>query len=388
MGDCVKKFISAFLIVILLTGCTRAEYKEQPAAPPEAETVRGVWLFYRELSMADEKGGTAEGFRKKINRIFDNCTELKINTVFFHVRPFGDSFYPSGIFPLSEYLTGKQGGEIDYDPLEIAVKSAHERNISLHAWINPFRISFSDDESLLADTNPALRLIKSDSSRVYRCSGGMYYNPSCEENHRLIIDGVREIVNNYDVDGIHIDDYFYPDTSEKVDKIQYENYIEKGGRLSLEEWRIQCVNSFVSGLYSAVKSADKNIIVSISPAGNINNNYKTLYADVKRWGSTEGYCDWLIPQLYYGFFNDTLPYEKAAAEWKKITTCGRVKLIAGLGAYKMLSSESEEWKNGSIIERQWQYAEKSGYEGLALFSYSSIISESFRNNGGFLRKIS
>lgn len=374
----MKRLLSVLLILIFLSGCT-APPVEQKTTRVLPESVRGVWLFYRELSMADEKGGTAESFTEKISSIFDNCVSLGINTVFFHVRPFADSFCKSSQFPTSEYLTGEQGGEISYDPLEIAVSAAHEMGISLHAWINPFRISFSDDASRLADSNPAKKLIESGSDRVCRIGGGFYFNPSCAENHKLIIDGVREIVKNYNVDGVHIDDYFYPDTAKSIDKAQYEKYLSGGGKLSLSDWRIQWVNLFVSSLYSAVKAEDESLVVSVSPAGNIDNNYNKLYADVKRWGSVGGYCDWLIPQIYFGYKNSVQPFKKCAEKWRKITTNENVKLIVGLAAYKTLSGESDEWKEDDIIVRQRQTVQDCGYDGFALFSYSSIVSPDFNS---------
>lgn len=376
MGDYVKKLILLFMIIIFLSGCAEQPLPNKDINPVIPKNIRAVWLFYREISMAVENGGTAESYTRKINEIFDKCVSLGINTVFFHVRPFADSFYPSELFPMSEYVTGKQGGAIDYDPLKIAVSLAHQKNISIHAWINPFRISFSDDEKLLCESNPAKELIKKGSDRVCKVGGGLYFNPADEENHRLIINGVREIVNNYDVDGVHIDDYFYPSTDECTDKNLYDAYIKGGGALPLSDWRIQKINSFVSSLYSAVKAQNKNLIVSISPAGNIDNNYKSLYGDVKRWGSTKGYCDWLIPQIYFGFENSVLPYEKAVLKWRKITSEKSVRLIAGLAAYKAAQKDGE-WASDDIISHQWSFAAENGYDGFAMFSYSSLVSDDF-----------
>ncbi len=380
----MKRTASLFLTIFLLTGCAKQPVTDKSDIKKQDETIKAVWIFYRELSMAEEKGGNAESFKKKIDGIFDNCVSLGINTVFFHVRPFADSFYPSDIFPLSEYLTGTQGANIDYDPLEIAVNSAHCRDISIHAWINPFRISFSTDFKQLAVSNPARKLFEDGSKLVCKTENGLYFNPSSAENHKLIIDGVREIVKNYNVDGIHIDDYFYPSTDESIDKAQYDLYKSKGGGMNLFEWRIQCINSFVSSLYNSVKSIDKNVVVSVSPAGNIDNNYNSLYADVRRWGSVKGYCDWLIPQLYYSFENETLPYKNAADEWRKITSCSEVKLIAGLGVYKAVEGDND-WTGDSVIEREWNYAEKCDYDGYALFSYSSIVSSDFKEKNTFFR---
>lgn len=374
------------MALVFLSGCAGQPAPIEKRNVIIPENVRAVWIFYREISMADENGGTAESFKNKMNGIFDRCASMGINTVFFHVRPFADSFYPSELFPMSEYLTGKQGGEIDYDPLSIAVSLAHQKNISIHAWINPFRISFSDDRTLLDVSNPAKELLRKGSDRVCRVESGLYFNPADEENHKLIINGVREIVKNYDVDGIHIDDYFYPSTDECIDKNQYDVYRKNGGVLTLSEWRIQKVNSFVSALYSAVKSENENLIFSVSPAGNIDNNYKSLYADVKKWGSEDGYCDWLIPQIYFGFENSVLPYEKAVSQWREIATDNSVRLIAGLASYKAAEGEGE-WSDDDIISRQWKSAKQNGYNGFALFSYTSIAADEAEDNYSFIKEL-
>ncbi len=122
------------------------------------------------------------------------------------------------------------------------------------------------------------------------------------------------------------------------------------------------------------------MIVSVSPAGNIENNYNSLYADVKKWVSEPGYCDWLIPQLYYGFESSKLPFDKAAEAWQKIHNEKSIKLIAGIPAYKASDDPQGEWKSGNITARQIQYIRDAGYDGYALFSYSSLFKETFSEN--------
>lgn len=337
--------------------------------------ISAVWISYTELSMIDEDGGDEASFREKISTMFDKCEELGINTVFAQVRPFCDAMYPSEIFPWSKYLTGYQGDPVYYDPLEIMVDEAHERGMGLHAWINPFRVSFDTDLDKLSKKNPAKILLSDEKTkdRVVTADGGLYLSPASTENHKLIVDGVREIIRNYEVDGIHIDDYFYPSTDESVDKVYYDQYKKSGGKLFHDKWRLEVISSFVSQMYTAVKSERSDCIFSISPAGNITNNYEEEYADVERWCSEKGYCDWIIPQLYYGFENEVLPFDKACDNWSKLDTGGTVRMIYGIAAYKVNDSDEEFDAGKGIIEKEISVAKATdNYGGIAFFSYSAL----------------
>ena len=185
---------------------------------------------------------------------------------------------------------------------------------------------------------------------------------------------MREIIRNYEVDGIHIDDYFYPSTDVGVDKTYYDEYKKNGGALFYDKWRLDVISSFVSQMYTAVKSERNDCIFSISPAGNINNNYEEEYADVERWCSEKGYCDWMIPQIYYGFENEALPFDKACKSWSELDKSDDVRMIYGIPAYKV-NGEDEEFKaGGGIIEKQISVAKATdNYGGVAFFSYSSLV---------------
>ena len=159
----------------MLTSCTIPD-KSQKSKKPGGKEISAVWISYNELSMKDSYGGDEASFREKIREMFDNCVKLGINTAFVQVRPFCDAMYPSDIFPWSAYLTGYQGDPIYYDPLEIMVEEAHERGIGLHAWINPFRVSFDTDLDKLSKKNPAKILLSDEKTkkRVVTADGGLY----------------------------------------------------------------------------------------------------------------------------------------------------------------------------------------------------------------------
>ena len=363
------------LAMLMLSSCGIIE-KSKNDKKPTGKEISAVWISYTELSMKDENGGNEDSFRDKISEMFDNCADLGINTVFAQVRPFCDAMYPSEIFPWSAYLTGYQGDPVYYDPLEIIVEEAHERGLGLHAWINPFRVSFDTDTDKLSEKNPAKKLLSDEKTkdRVVTADGGMYLCPASTQNHKLIIDGVREIIRNYEVDGIHIDDYFYPSTDISVDKTYYDEYKKNGGALFYDKWRLEVISSFVSQMYTAVKSERNDCVFSISPAGNINNNYEEEYADVERWCSEKGYCDWIIPQIYYGFENEVLPFDKACKSWSELDKTDDVRMIYGIPAYKVNSEEDEFKAGGGIIEKQISAAKATdNYGGVAFFSYSSLV---------------
>ena len=363
------------LAMLTLSSCGIIE-KSNNDKKPTGKEISAVWISYTELSMKDENGGNEDSFRDKISEMFDNCAQLGINTVFAQVRPFCDAMYPSEIFPWSAYLTGYQGDPVYYDPLEIMVEEAHERGLGLHAWINPFRVSFDTDTDKLSEKNPAKKLLSDEKTkdRVGTADGGLYLCPASTQNHKLIIDGVREIIRNYEVDGIHIDDYFYPSTDISVDKTYYEEYKKSGGALFYDKWRLEVISSFVSQMYTAVKSERNDCIFSVSPAGNINNNYEEEYADVERWCSEKGYCDWMIPQIYYGFENEALPFDKACKSWSELDKSDDVRMIYGIPAYKVNGEEDEFKAGGGIIEKQISAAKATdNYGGVAFFSYSSLV---------------
>lgn len=352
------------------------------------EEMRAVWITYLEISMKAQKGGDQSLFYQKVDEMFSRVQKGGCNTVIVQVRPYSDAFYPSRVFPWSAYLTGTQGQDPGYDPLAILVERAHAHKLAIHAWFNPYRVSYNPDFSLLSPENPA-RKWKEDSDAsndqwFFVLENGIYYNPAVPEVQRMIIDGVREIVEHYEVDGVHMDDYFYPATDDKIDQAQYDAYVKSGGQYSRAAWRREHVNTFVSGLYAAVKAVRPSVSVGISPAGDIEKNRDSLYADAARWGGEEGYVDYLMPQLYYGFENNASPFEKTARQWAELIRCDSVTLYAGLAVYK--SGEEDpyagpetadqkgpryEWINQSdILSRQVGLVRKTKpYAGFALYSY-------------------
>ncbi len=344
---------------------------------PSGET-RAVWISYLEYQSVLQ-GKTKSQFTNSIKTMFGNLAKDGFNTVFVHVRSHSDAMYDSDIFPWSVYCTGTEGNDPGFDPLGIMVSEAHSAGLKIEAWINPYRIKGNSNTSKIAKSSPAYKWL--DTGKVVVLESGIYYNPADEDVIDLIVSGVEEIVRNYDVDGIHFDDYFYPTTAESFDKEYYNEYKANGGNLKLAAWRRQNVNILIKEVYSAIKSIDSSCRFGISPAGNMDQNYNTLYCDVYTWVTSKGYVDYICPQIYFGFNNKSKPYLDVLSEFSDMITRNDVELIAGLAAYKIGAEDTyagdsgkREWiENNDILARQITAARnESRYSGFALYRYDSL----------------
>jgi uncharacterized lipoprotein YddW (UPF0748 family) len=304
--------------------------------------------------------------------------------LFFRSDPFLTAF------PWSSYITGEQGKNPGYDPFLIATNEAEKYGLKIEAWINPYRVSYKDNFDDLSELNPAKQWYTDNplTDDLIITGSGIYYNPSSKRAQKIIIDGVREIVKNYNISAIHMDDYFYPTVDEGIDVDLYTNYRNEGGELSLDDWRRENVNTFISGLYSSVKSIKQDVKVVISPAGDIEKNYSMLYADVLKWCSQRGYADIIMPQLYYGFKNSSKPFLKMLNLWSEAVKSGNVKLCVGLAYYKSGKTDDNagdginEWcENGNICSEEIRYSRrKDNYCGFSVYSYSYLFAENKSEN--------
>ncbi len=351
----------------------------------------GVWVPYMSLDMSGTDR-SEKAFRSKINNIMKDISDIGANTVILQVRPFCDAIYNSEIFPTSHIISGTQGKEITYDPLAIAVEAAKKYNLSIHAWINPLRVKLNDTPSVLSKNNPYMKWKNDDNSKndryTFQNGKSIYLNPAYPEVRKLIIDGVREIVRNYDIDGIQIDDYFYPENNLSADKSEYDTYCKTSSiPLSQKEWRIKNINTLVAGICSAVHSEKDNCIFGISPQCNIDNNLK-IGADPSEWCSFYGYADYICPQIYVSETHPTLPFQTAADNWKTLTEKKNIKLYIGLALYKIgTDADSGTWlEKDDNIKSQIDYIRKIGANGFMLYSYDSLSDETVSAEMAFLEQ--
>lgn len=360
-----------------LTSSTTSTSVQEVKSVPEFEEMRGIWIPFMSLDM---KGTdySEQAFKNKFDDMVTKSKSYGINTLIVHVRPYGDSMYPSEIFPWSHLLTGTQGNNPGFDPLAYMVEKTHSEGMQFHAWVNPLRIQSKDTPSILAPNNLYNQWRNdNDSSNddfVIDFNNGKYYNPAYPQVQAKIIAGIREIVKNYQVDAIQFDDYFYPTQDPSFDKLAYDKYcskISQGAKaLSLEEWRTNNINTLISGVYSAIKSEKPEVSFGISPQCNIQNDLN-MGADVYTWGSVSGYVDYLCPQVYVSFTHPTLTFDKSANDWKKLVTNPAVKLYYGLAVYKAGSDvDSGSWLGSDdILKSQIEYGRSLNADGFMLYSW-------------------
>lgn len=372
----------ALVLACVLTLVTPAFAAGTPSA---SEEMRGVWVSsVYNLDYPSSPTTDPDKLRAEADEILDNCVKWGLNAVFLQVRPSGDALYKSDLFPWSKYLTGSVGTapQDGFDPLEYWVEAAHKRGLELHAWINPYRITRSKDTewNSLPSTHPA----KMNPDWVVKYSDGNYYfNPGIPEVRDLVTRGAVEIVQNYDVDGLHMDDYFYPGTDFN-DAATYQKY---GSSFSnIADFRRDSVNQLVAQLDTAVHNIDPDIQFGISPSGiwankstdprgsntNGSEHYVSSYADSLYW-IENGLVDYIIPQIYWEIGHKLADFATLADWWNDAVAGSDVHLYIGMGAYRCADNPTGVWKTTDPLFDSLAYLEnKDNVGGCVFFRYGSI----------------
>ena len=318
----------------------------------EAKTVRGVWISCFDFESAGLKDKPEAEFRANAKIMFDKVKKEGCNTVFFHVRAFDDAIWPSVNFPMSKYVSSN--GSLPYDAMAILVTEAHKRGLKIHAWMNPYRVTYSK-----------------------------ILDPAQETSIQRILLAVREVLTKYKVDGIHFDDYFYPSGSNK----QYKQF-----KSLSQSQKMANVNKMVRRVYSTVKSYKNSLKFGISPAGELSYS-RSLGADVDTWLSVNGYVDYVVPQIYwtntYLLNGKTVPFfSNQLAAWKAINKLNK-PIYWGLALYRagMKSSTDKGWKKrNNNIALQVKEISEGGGKGYVLFSYNNFLKESGKKEMSNYRK--
>ena len=356
---------------------------ETPTAPNPALPAgewRAVWVSY--LEWARMNFSSEEMFRAGAAQLLDNCAGLGLNTVLAQVRPFGDALYRSNLYPWSHLCTGVQGQDPGFDPLDVLLQEAHGRGLSVEAWINPYRLrSSAAVPPNLAETN----LICTHPEWTCTVGEGVYLNPAEPAAAGYVVQGVAELVQNYAVDGIHFDDYFYPTTDEGIDAVQFA----ASGVSSRTIWRRENVTALVQAVHDAVKAQDPTLRFGISPQGNPDNDEDRQYSDVKAWlaaGGDHAVVDYLCPQVYWGegftlsSGSTRFAFENIVPEWLGYPRAADVALYFGLGAYRIGVGDGgadpdagTRWNTGEALARQVQFLREQNAGGWALYRYGSLF---------------
>ena len=341
MNKWLKKMSAGVLCAVI--GITAIGAQEVYAA--DANDMRAVWISTVYSADYPSTTNNEEAQKNEFIQKLDQAQELGLNTVVIQVRPKGDAFYESELNPWSAVLTGVQGMDPGYDPMEFMIKETHKRGMEFHAWMNPYRITTSgtDLTALSADN-----MARQNPDWILSYNGAMYYNPAKEEVKDYICDTVEEIVENYDVDAIHFDDYFYP-----------SNYPlpegeDRDGATADE--RREHVNDLIKQVYKTIKKADSSVEFGISPMGIWKNStsdsegsatrgtegYYSVFGDAKTWVE-KGWVDYIVPQIYWEQGNAYADYETLVKWWSNVVKGTGVDLYIGHGIYKdVVASELVE----------------------------------------------
>ena len=365
-----------------------------PGSPGSYEReFRAVWVAtVLNLDFPSRQDLSATAMKQEIDAIVARSAEIGLNAIIFQVRPTGDSFYESDIFPWSHWLTGSQGSGVPgFDPLAYWIETCHANDIELHAWVNPYRIihttTNSSDPNTLAPNHP-VRLRPELSVGWSNSNGnkGLFLDPGLPEARQLIIDSISEIITKYDVDGIHFDDYFYPGQNFD-DAASFASY---GNGLPLADWRRENVNDLITGIQAVINERNetlgKNVRWGISPTAIWMNgssdpdgvpttrgqeSFHALYADTRRW-VMEGWVDYICPQIYWYIGFESANFEPILDWW--IDLCGEagVDLYIGHAAYREDQNDQPPNWRGEMV-RQLEMAGKSDVvKGSVFFRYGSL----------------
>lgn len=337
------------------------------------EEDRYVFISYIDYSYL--KGKDEKILKEEINKMVLNIKENNFNGIILQVRAFSDAIYYSKIFSPSLHIVNNENDKLKLDMLDYFIKLSHENNIKLIAWINPYRIRSNNDISSISGNNIVNKYLNTSSVEI---KNGIYFNPAKDEVLDLIINGVLEIVKNYDVDGILYDDYFYP--SKTCDLNDYKLYKLNGGLKSLEDFRRDNINKLIRKTYEKIKEVNSDVLFGISPSGNMNNNYNAEYLDINYLIENK-IVDFIMPQIYYGFDNTNLPFVDTVNSWSNLVKDTNIKFYVALALYKSGLEDKyaktgiNEWiNNNDIISKQIIVSRNTyNYEGFSIFRYDYLF---------------
>ena len=286
------------------------------------------YMFISYIDYSYLKGKDENSLKEEIDKIVLNIKNSNFNGIILQVRAFSDAIYNSKIYSPSLKIVNNEDDKLNLDLLDYFIKKSHENNIKLIAWINPYRIRSNNDISSISENNVVYKYLNTSNVEIKE---GIYFNPAKDEVLDLIVNGVLEIVENYNVDGILYDDYFYP--SKTCDLKDYELYKTQGGTKSLEDFRRDNINKLITKTYEKIKEIKKDVLFGISPSGNMNNNYNDEYLDINYLIENK-IIDFIMPQIYYGFNNTSLPFTSTVNSWSSLVKDTSIKFYVALALYK------------------------------------------------------
>lgn len=358
---------AALCALVVACGGPAAVDAVKPAKRPEPELVdvahtrefRGLWVAtVSNLDWPSRPGLSVAEQRAELERMLDTMQELHLNALVFQVRPEGDALYRSEIDPWSRVLTGAQGEDPGWDPLAFVVDEAHARNIEVHAWFNPYRAGTVANRNDLAPNHVA----RTDPAHVHRYGEYLWADPGAKAVQDRAVNVVLDVARRYDIDGVHLDDYFYPypDGRPFPDDLTWTAYVAGGGELSRDDWRRQNVDTVVQRIAEGLTVERPDVRFGISPFGIYRpgipegvrglDQYTALYADPLKW-IEQGWVDYLAPQLYWPTTQKAQAFGPLLQWWSSVAPQGR-HIFAGHALYRL--GEDAAW-TADEIRQQIEY---------------------------------
>jgi uncharacterized lipoprotein YddW (UPF0748 family) len=329
--------VALLVVTLLFNACKKGKnpiVTPPPVTPPVVvdpnaalypkKEMRAVWIASVFGLDWPQSVFNMEAQKKQYTDYLDKFKAMNINAIYFQVKGMGDAFYNSPYEPWSSSITGTRGLNPGYDVLKFMIDEAHARDIEFHAWMNPYRVSTRSAGGSFATLSSTV-----DPTWVVDFPTIRIYNPALPEVRLRLIDIVKDIIVKYDVDGIHFDDYFYPEGQTFADQADYAKY--GAGINTIQEFRRENVNKAIKGVYDAIVVTKPSVVFSVSPAPEIAKNFNSLYADVVKW-NREGWVDVVIPQLYQEIGNRFNDFQQRLGEWSQNSF--KAALMVGYGFYK------------------------------------------------------
>ncbi len=364
MNKWMKKLTSGLLCMAL--GMTTIAVQEVYGA--DSTDMRAVWVSTVYSADYPSVTNDAQAQKNEFVKKLEQAQALGLNTVVVQVRPKGDAFYESELNPWSAVLTGTQGVDPGYDPMTFMIEETHKRGMEFHAWMNPYRITTSGTD--LAALSPD-NMARQNPDWILSYGGAMYYDPANEEVKEYLCDTVEEIVENYDVDAIHFDDYFYPSN--------YPLPEGEGRDGVVANERRNHVNDLIKSIHKTIQKADSSVKFGISPMGIWKNStsdpagsatrgtegYYSVLGDAKTWVE-KGWVDYIVPQIYWEQGNAYADYETLVKWWSDVVEGTGVELYIGHGIYKDIVAAE--------IKEQLEVNEDYNVRGSFFFSLRDLLS--------------
>ncbi|HIY43098.1 MAG TPA: family 10 glycosylhydrolase [Candidatus Nocardiopsis merdipullorum] len=352
-----------------------------PEAPPKRQ-MRAEWISgVQNIDWPTEQGLSPEEQQAELVDLYDEATANGLNAVFVQIRPTADAFWDSPHEPWSEWLTGQQGQDPGYDPLEFAVEEAHERNLEFHGWYNPYRVAMHDDPSRLVEEHPA----RQNPEWTFSYGGQLYYDPGVPEAREFVIEAMMHSVEHYDLDGVHFDDYFYPYPVEGEEIPDEDTFAEHGEDFDdIEDWRRDNVDTMVRETGEAITAIKPHVKFGISPFGIWRNSstdpegsdtsgsqsYDDQYADSRKW-VLQGWLDYINPQVYWEIGLPVADYAVLVPWWEQVAASTDTHLYIGQAAYKV--GNEGAWSDPEELSRHLDLnRDHEGVHGDVYFSATSL----------------